>query len=198
MPQKSEEWFIARAGLFSASKADCIAANGKGLQTYCRQLSRERLGILSLESFTNSDIERGDELEAPAIFTYELVTGLSVQIVGGVTNDKYPECWVSPDGLVGDDGGVEVKARNDEKHHALIEGDTKDIPVAQIQKSLMITGRKWWDFVSYNPNFREHPIFIKRLYPDYTFHMKLKAGLDRGSKLIPKMIDNYKNYKFEI
>lgn len=198
MPQKSIEWFDARDGLLSASKANAIAANGAGLRTYCKSLARQKLGIIEPDPFYNSDMERGDMLEHIAISAYELETGLNVLQVGGITNDKYVGCWVSPDGLVGDNGGCEVKARNDEKHFDLIQGGTKDIPFDQIQMSLMISEREWWDFISYNPNFKEHPIFIKRIFPDYAYHVKLKKGIDTGLKLIPSYIEAYKNYKFNI
>lgn len=195
MPQKSEEWFEAKKGLMSASNATCIGANGAGLETYCKKLSREILGISSVNNYSNADMDRGNSLEPVAFQTYCFEFGVNAIEVGGITNSEYPNVWISPDGLIGKNGGLEIKARNEEKHFDLISGGTKEIPFNQIQMSLLISGRKWWDFVSYNPDHKQNPIFIKRIYPDEKYHHKLKIGFAKGRILIDKYIKQYKEYK---
>lgn len=191
--QLSDEWFEARNGLMSASNATAIGANGSGLKTYCKKLARERMEIES-ESYTNSDMDRGNRLEPIAAQAYSFEFGVNIMQVGGVTNDKYKDVWVSPDGLIGDDGGCEIKARNNEKHHDLILGGTKNIPFNQIQMSLLISEREWWDFISFNPNFSK-PLFVKRIYPDQAYFKKLIIGFGIGNKLIPQYIEDFKRYK---
>jgi hypothetical protein len=189
--QGTPEWFELRKGKLTASNATAIAAASAGLTTYCKEIVLELIGI-EKEHYTNSDIERGNELESIARSSYEFQTGNEVKEVGFITNDLYKNAGMSPDGLIGLDGGCEIKARNDIKHFSLILGETKEIPVNQIQMSLMISERKWWDFISFNPNFK-NPLFIKRIYPDLKYFEKLKAGIDKGNKLIEQMLNDYNN-----
>jgi len=188
--QGTPEWFELRKGKLTASNATAIGANGAGLVTYCKEIVLELIGI-EKEHYTNSDIERGKELESIARSSYEFQTGYEVEQVGFITNDLYKNAGMSPDGLIGLDGGCEIKARNDIKHFSLILGETKEIPVNQIQMSLLISERKWWDFISFNPNFK-NPLFIKRIYPDLKYFEKLKSGIIEGNKLIEQMLITYK------
>lgn len=191
--QCSPEWFEFKSGKMSASNATPIGANGAGLKTYCMELAMQNQGI-ERAKFTNSDIERGNELEPLAVTTYELEFGVKVDLIGCVTNDKFNNVCVSPDGLIGENGGCEIKARNDAKHFSLIQGLTKEIPFNQIQMSLLVSEREWWDFVSFNPNFSK-PLFVKRIYPDLDYFEKLKKGFIQGNKLIDQYTENYNNYK---
>ena len=188
--QGTSEWFELRKGKLTASNATAIGANGAGLITYCKEIVLELIGV-EKEHYTNSDIERGNELESIARSSYEFQTGYEVEQVGFITNDLYKNAGMSPDGLIGLDGGCEIKARNDIKHFSLILGETKEIPVNQIQMSLLISERKWWDFISFNPNFR-NPLFIKRIYPDLKYFEKLKSGIIKGNELIEQMLVTYK------
>ena len=191
--QGSEDWVLLRKEKLTASNAVPIGANGAGLKTYCKKIVIEKIGISS-EGYYGDDMMRGDELEPIARSAYELETGVDVVEVGFVTNSKFKGVGASPDGLVGKVGGVEFKARNDEKHLSLILGEEKEIPIAQIQMTLLITGRKWWDFVSFNPNFTK-PLFIKRIYPDQEYFKKLELGFESGRKLIKEYLDSYKKFK---
>lgn len=190
--QGTDEWFELRKGKLTGSNATAIGANGKGLDTYCRNIALELIGIAK-ESYKNKDIERGNELESLAISAYEFETGIKVHKTGFITNNLYKNVGVSPDGLIGIDGGCEVKARNNEKHFSLISGDEVEIPKNQIQMTLLITERKWWDFISFNPNFTK-PLFIKRIYPDLNYFEKLKSGFIIGNQLITKYVNLYNSY----
>jgi len=187
--QGTQEWFDLRKGKLTASNATAIGAAGAGLKTYCKEIVLELIGI-EKEQYTNSDIERGNQLESVARSAYEFQTGLTVDEVGFITNDKYPNSGMSPDGLIESNGGCEIKARNNSKHFGLILGETKEIPINQIQMSLLISERKWWDFISFNPNFSK-PLFVKRIYPDLVYFEKLKKGIIEGNKLIEQMFKAY-------
>lgn len=191
--QGSEEWFEFKKGKPSASNATAIVANGAGLKTYCMDLAMQICGVED-EHYSNSDIERGNELEPLARSTYEFQYGVIVDEVGCITNDLYPNICISPDGLIGEDVGCEIKARNNKNHFALIQGITKYIPFNQIQMSLLISERKCWDFVSFNPNFSK-PLFVKRIYPDLKYFEKLKEGFKMAEKLINQYVENYNKYK---
>ena len=190
LEQGTPEWFDLRKGKLTASNATAIGANGAGLLTYCKEIAMELIGV-EKEYYINSDMERGNNLESVARSAYEFQTGLTVDQVGFITNDLYLNTGMSPDGLIGLGGGVEIKARNDLKHFSLILGETKEIPFNQIQMSLMISERSWWDFISFNPNFSK-PLFIKRIYPDELYFEKLKAGIIKGNQLIESMLNEYK------
>ena len=75
----------------------------------------------------------------------------------------------------------------------MILGDKKEIPFNQIQMTLLITGREWWDFVSYNCNFSK-PLFIQKIYPDKIYFEKLKKGFLNGNILIQNYLKYYNNY----
>lgn len=192
--QTSPEWFELRKGKLTASHATAIGANGKGLETYAKKKVIELVAEKE-EIYTNSDMLRGIELEPFAAQYYEFETGLNTLECGFIENSKYKNCGCSPDRLIGEDGGIEIKARNNEKHFSLILGDEKEIPFNQIQMTLLVTEREWWDFVSYNPNFAETPIFIKRIYPDLKYFEKLEKGIVKGNELIEKYLQIYKNHE---
>lgn len=193
--QGSDEWHEEKRGLLSASNATPIRVSGSGLLTYCRCLSRQRLGH-EIDGFNGYEMQRGTRLEPLAVLAYEFEFNVKVRQVGGVTNSKYKNVWISPDGLIEENGGAEIKARNDEKHYALITGCEKDVPIDQIQMSLLITERKWWDFVSFNPNF-DKTLFVKRIYPDAEMHVKFKDGFVKGNELIEKYKNDYLAYKLK-
>jgi len=187
--QGTDEWFGLRKGKLTASNATAIGANGAGLKTYCKEIVLELIGV-EKEYYTNADIERGNDLENIARSAYEFQTGNTIKEVGFITNDLYLNSGMSPDGLIDDNGGCEIKARNNNKHFSLILGETKEIPFNQIQMSLLISEREWWDFISFNPNFNK-PLFIKRVYPDLAYFEKLKNGIIKGNELIKSMLNSY-------
>lgn len=190
--QKSDDWFDFRKGKLTASNATAIGACGAGLKTYARNIAMELCGI-EKKQITNSDIERGNLYEPLAVTSYEFEFNVSVQQIGCITNDLFQNVCISPDGLILADGGLEIKARNDEKHFSLICGDESDIPFNQIQMSLLISERKWWDFASYNPNFKKH-LFVKRIYPDLIYFEKLKKGFIEGEILKNSYLEKYNKF----
>lgn len=191
LEQCSPEWFEIRKLKMTASNATPIGANGAGLKTYILDLVAEHLSSAEPERYTNEHIERGNALEADARMVYELETGRKVEQVGFITSGDYVGC--SPDGLVGDDGLVEIKCKSDKNHlKQLLEGE-KGIESAyknQMQMQMFVTGRKWCDFVCYNPNF-EKCIYIHRIEVDEKYQAKLVEGLKTGEKMIKEMLESY-------
>ena len=184
--QQSPEWFEIKKGKMSASHATAIGNCGKGLETYARQIVKDL--IIERQNFTNKDMERGNELEPLARITYEFENSVTVKQIGFITYSDY--VGVSPDGLINDDGGLELKARNDDIHFGLLLGDPVDSStIWQMNMAMLITGRKWWDFGSYNPNFKQS-LFVKRLYPDHAKFEALMKGFYIGELLIKKLLEN--------
>lgn len=173
--QGTDEWKAARAGIATASEFAAILSkpkDGKGESTgrrnYRVRLVVERLSGRPIEGgFTSAATRQGTEREPSARAAYEIHTGNVVQEIGVCLHDEL-ECGASPDGLVGDDGGVEIKCPELAAHLDYLR--RKDEPPeyrAQIQGNLWITGRQWWDFVSFNPDFPPHlQLVVRRVQRD--------------------------------
>lgn len=174
--QRTTEWFNIRKAKVTASHATAIGNCGKGLETYIIELMAEYYSSGEKESFSNRHTERGCELEDQAKDIYELTTGLKVDNVGFIEHSEF--VGGSPDGLVGEDGGIEIKCIDDVGYFKLLLNGEKEISsgyIWQIQMYLLITNREWWDFVAYNPNYKQS-IFIHRIFPDKDKQEKLKEG----------------------
>jgi len=183
--QGTDEWFSVRKGKMTASHATAIGNCGKGLDTYCRQIVKEM--IIPKPFYTNADIERGNELEPIARQTYEFEFGLTVEQVGFIEHNDFVGC--SPDGLINEDGGLELKARNDDIHFGLLLGDLVDSStIWQMNMCMLISGREWWDFGSYNPNFKQ-ALFIKRFFKEEKKQTALLEGFKIGEQKIKELIN---------
>lgn len=199
MEQKSTEWFVIRdENIFSSSHAQAIGNSGKGLETYVLESLSEKFSKEKKESFTNNHIYRGNELEKYARKTYELETENKVIEVGFITNDKYEMAGASTDGLVGEDGIVEIKCFDNTKHFKAIIDYKKTGSfkiesqyIWQVQMELLITEREWCDFVIYNPNYKEE-LLIQRIYPDEEKQQKLVEGIKKGVDIYKNLIILYK------
>ena len=185
--QRSPDWYAVRLGKLTASKAQAIGNCGKGLETLCWEKAAEIITGKGPEQLENADITRGVELEDEARGAYTIETGNFVQQIGFVEYGEYAGC--SPDGLVGDDGLIEIKCKNDVNHLQLLAEKHPDSQYQwQMQMQMLVTGRKWCDFVSYNPNFTDNPIIIIRVYPDKEMQDKLKEGIEKGTKRIKEIL----------
>lgn len=154
MEQRSDEWFAARRGRITASAVGAIL----GVAPYqtrlqcLRRMVREAHGAPS-EFTGNIATEYGTFNEPGALIDYRIHTGNTVEEVGFIPFEDWAGC--SPDGLVGDEGGLEIKAPYGKRKDAVPE--FKDIYhqphyYAQVQFSLFCTGRKWWHFWQWSPN----------------------------------------------
>jgi exodeoxyribonuclease (lambda-induced) len=192
--QKSDLWFALKAqNPFSSSHATAIGNQGAGLETLVWEALVNEFSIADKKQFTNEHLERGNELEPLARSIYELQKGVNVTEVGFITNDKYEKAGASTDGLVDDDGCVEIKCFEDKKHLKLIHElkKTGDFTIEsgylwQMQHELLITEREWCDYIAFNPNF-EMDILIKRVYPDAVMQQKLITGIAQGNIIYKKL-----------
>ena len=152
MIQGSDEWFEARRGNVGASSVHKVMAKGQGKtrRSYMDELLAEKLGCV-IEGFTNAAMERGTELEPVARSQYEVERGAMVEEVGFVLHPTIDGFGASPDGLVGDDGLIEIKSPNTVTHLATLESGAIDGKYQwQMLAQMACTGRQWCDFMSYD------------------------------------------------
>ncbi len=192
--QGSEQWFALRVKYpLTASHAQAIASQGKGLETLCYAKLSEKYSSADKEQITNDDLERGIQLESEARGIYELKTGTSVVEVGFVTDESISKvAGASPDGLVGKDGLVEIKCPKDEKYFKLlIEPKIESKHNWQMQQQMLFTDRKWCDYILYNPNFKKS-LIIQRVERSEEDIEKIKVGLKMGENIIKEIESNLK------
>lgn len=197
MEQRSEEWFQARLGKVTASRvADVLAKIKSGesasRRNYKIQLVSERLTGERQETYVNQAMQDGIDREFYARERYVQQFG-EVEEVGFV---KHPtlEAGASPDGLVGTDGIIEIKCPMGSTHTETLM--TQEVPskyVPQIQFQLLVTGRKWCDFVSYNPMFPENlQVFVRRVFANKEYQQELEDEVKQFLKEVDDVISKLK------
>ena len=167
--QSTEAWISARLGCGTASRANdmCAADTTAAYQNYLWQLVAERETGKQEESYTNADMQRGSEIEPIARAAYEAYTGEFVTTTGFWLHPTIKYFGASPDGLVGEDGLIEIKCPRTSTH-LRYRHDGK--PPTQYKRQMMCqlacTKRKWVDFVSFDNRVRESKqLFIVRFEP---------------------------------
>jgi putative phage-type endonuclease len=179
--QGSDAWFAQRLGKVTASRvADVIAKTKTGYSTsrdnYMAQLVCERMTNTVAESFTNSAMQWGTETEPLARAAYEAHADVLVDEVAMITHPTIEAAGASPDGLVGDDGQLEIKAPQTATHIDTLL--TQTVPgkyITQMQWQMACTGRKWCDFVSFDPRLpTELQLFVKRVPRDDAYIQMLE------------------------
>jgi putative phage-type endonuclease len=197
--QGSPEWFAIRLGKVTASRvADVVAKTKSGFSTsranYMAELIAERLTGETAPSFTNAAMQWGTEKEPDARAAYEFRTDSEVAQVGFIIHPQIADSGASPDGLVGADGMAEFKCPNTATHIETLL--TKAVPgkyVTQMQWQMACAGRKWCDFVSFDPRMPEAMrLFIQRIERDDKVIADLEkdvlAFLDEMAKKIAQLI----------
>ena len=149
--QGTPEWFEARRGMPTASRFADILAEGKGLMRarYLRQLAGEIITGEPMETYTNEKMERGKKDEPLLRTKYCFEKEIDVVQVGFIKmNPLLCKTGCSPDGLVGDNGMVEIKSAAPDVLLELLDGGKRSKEhYAQVQGQLWITGKEWCDLV---------------------------------------------------
>ncbi|WP_317992700.1 lambda exonuclease family protein [Bartonella gliris] len=160
MEQRTAEWFQARLGKVTASNIyNVLSKTAKGLPTskyedYKIKLMTERLTGEISQSYTTPAMQWGIEHEDDALREYEFIYDTEVTRCGFIPHPKIEMAGASPDGLIGDDGLVEVKCPQSINHlRFFMDDEIKPEYLAQMQFQMACTGRKWCHFISYNPQF---------------------------------------------
>jgi putative phage-type endonuclease len=184
MEQRSTEWFAARLGKVTASRvADVIAKTKTGYSTsrenYMAQLVCERMTGTQGESYSNAAMQWGTDQEPLARAAYEAAKDVLVDEVGFIVHPTIIAAGASPDGLVGDDGLIEIKCPNTATHiDTLLSKKVPSKYNTQMQWQMVCTGRKWCDFVSFDPRMPEGlQLFIQRVDFDEQYVKMLEAEI---------------------
>jgi putative phage-type endonuclease len=171
--QGSPEWKALRCGRVTASRvADVVAKTKTGYSAsranYLAQLIAERLTGTPAETYINAAMQHGVDTEPEARAAYEFYQGVAVDQVAFVPHPRIDQAGASPDGLVGEDGLVEIKCPNTATHLETLLGQAVPAKYAdQMQFQMACTGRQWCDFVSYDPRMPEHMrLFVRRVARD--------------------------------
>jgi len=184
MDQGSEEWFTIRIGKVTASRvADVLAKTKSGYSAsrdnYMAQLVCERLTKQKAEGFTNAAMQHGTETEPLARLSYEVSQNVLVDEVGFIPHPTIEMSGASPDGLVNDDGLIEIKCPNTATHIETLLSET--VPTkyyTQMQFQMACTGREWCDFVSFDNRLPpELQLFVKRVPRDDTYIRLMEAEI---------------------
>lgn len=184
MEQGSAQWLAARAGHVTASRLKDVMAKGKSGEAAVRrgyrvQLVTERLTGLPQETYKNAAMEHGTETEPQARMAYEAITGRMVFEKGFIKHPEIDWLGASPDGLVDDVGGVEIKCPyNSAVHVETLSAGMPREHMAQVQGCMWVTGRKWWDFISFDPRMPAHlRLYVQRIESstDYINDMKTEV-----------------------
>lgn len=184
MEQRSNEWHAARSGRLTASRfADVIA----GKDTKRRRMYMKNI-LLDLREVDDFELDspwfkHGQEWEDEARERYEFETERSVTLVGLITHPVLDYVAASPDGLVGEDGGIEIKCHK--SYPEFVKVRDNGIParhLPQVQGNMWVTGRKWWDFIGYWKGLRQGipatAFTVRRIERDDDFIKRLMGGCE--------------------
>lgn len=194
LEQGTDEWLDVRRGMLTASVIGQLitpqtvkpASNDK-TRALIAQLASERITGQSDDVFVNSDMMRGTLHEPVARERYAEVNGVDVDQVGFLVCDDYGfRLGASPDGLIGDDGGLEIKCPRPKTHiQTILSGEVPAYNMAQVQTCLLVTGRAWWDFVSFCAGL---PMWTKRVLPDPKWRDSIITAATNADHAITSMV----------
>lgn len=199
MPQRSEEWFAVKCGKFSGTDFGKLMPTPKqgpedfnaAQMAIIYRVAAERLtGLKKGSDWGGAPKDFGVETEDEARVSFMLETGLDVYEVGFVEFNEWIGC--SPDGLIGDEEGLEIKCPNSDTHIRYLSRpkDLLDDYRYQCVGGLLCTGRKRWHLYSYDPRFesermRSVHVIIERSEPEICLlENRLLEAIDKVEELI--------------
>jgi putative phage-type endonuclease len=174
---------------------------GASRANYAAQLVAERLTGCVAPSFTNAAMIHGTETEPEARRAYEFFVDRDVQQVGFIPHPSIPMCGASPDGLVGNDGLLELKCPQTATHiDTLLTGTIPDKYLKQMQFQMACTDREWCDFASYDNRLPERMrLFVKRVDRDSEAIAEIEAAivefLGEIERTVAQLIEQYEEEK---
>ena len=184
--QGSEQWHELKRGKFTASPSSklLMGKTTQGYNDYIYKIAMERLTGKLTEGYSNAAMKRGIDMEPMARQSYEVEYLTLVEECGFIEVDEWLGC--SPDGLVGDDGMIQIKCPAFNTHIGYIMDNKvpKDYYV-QMQAELYVSGRKWNDFVSFHP---ELPMLILRVEPDKEMFKKIAEEIELAKQKVEETI----------
>lgn len=195
--QNTEEWFELRRGMLTASTigqlitpAKLQVANNPDSRALIAQLAAERITGWSEDNYVSFDMQRGRDDEPRARDFYSKHRA-PVTEVGYMVRDFFDgyQLGYSPDGLVGDDGLIEVKSRIPKRQVPLVVAGVVPLEhMAQIQAGLLVSGRDWCDYISWAGGMAFWPV---RVHPDDEWQSAIVDAASAAEKAITQMVDDY-------
>lgn len=194
--QGTDEWLQVRLGLITGSQMGALvtaktlkAANNDKVRTILYELAAQRITKQIVDNFQSWDMLRGKKEEMLAKDLYGKHYA-QVKDCGFVTNDSLGfKIGMSPDGLVGEEGGIEAKSRAAKYQvQTIIEGEVPSEFMAQVQGFFLVTERKWCDFISYSNGMH---MFVKRVEPIAEWQDALKNAVCDAEFAIKKLVEKY-------
>lgn len=194
--QGSDDWLAMRCGRLTASELRLIitptlkiASNDKE-RAHLYELAAQRISNYVEPHYVNDDMLRGVEEEFYARQAYAEHFA-EVETVGFITNDRWGfTLGYSPDGLVGDDGLIEIKSRRAKYQvQTIIEDEVPADYMIQLQAGLLISEREWIDFISYSGGL---PMVVKRVFPDDVFQSTIIEAAAAFEQRLSKKLETYR------
>jgi hypothetical protein len=196
LEQGTDEWLAARCGIVTASVVGQLITP-KTVKPAANDYSRALAVTLTAERITghvepiheNSDMLRGTLDEPFARDKYAEHFAPVTELGFMVRDDWGFQIGYSPDGLVGDDGLIEIKSRRQKKHLATILAD--EVPLenmAQCQAGLLVSGREWLDYVSFCSGM---PLYVKRVEPDAKWQAAILEAVAAFEEASADMVSRY-------
>lgn len=179
--QGEAEWKTAKVGIPSASNYERIVDSkgnpSKQREKYLIELAEEIIRGKITETYQSPDMLKGTVTESDAADLYEQIKQVEVEKIGFCFRDESKKYGCSPDRFVGENGGLEIKsAKFSVQYERLTKGWSRAEHFQQVQGCLLVTGRDWWDLMSYNDIL---PSIIIRFERDKEFLKKLSDELDK-------------------
>ncbi len=204
LAQGSDEWLEAKLGIFGGTTFKTVQSTGDGYQSLIFEKAAQRLTLQHQSNFSSQHTQWGIDHEHRARLRYEMLKGMSVEQHGLVFSPWSRWVAVSPDGLVDADGGIEIKCPSTTREHVrhVVNGPPPEY-IAQIQGSLLVTGRLWWDFISFDPRLDENPdtirdaMYVQRFKRDEDYIASLKVDLQRATQDVDDVLAKFIHNKGE-
>lgn len=196
--QGSPEWFAARLGIPTGSGYSNVLAKGEGKtrKAYMQKLAWELYSGEVEDGFKSQAMTDGTAREPEARSLYEMRRDVLVAEVGFCRHDTI-DTGVSPDGLLDDDGMIEIKCPTRAVHREYMDRKTEPTAyTAQIQGQLWVTGRSWCDFVSYYPAALDNAkLVIRRVYRDEKYIANLEQEIIKFNEEVRVELESIRSYK---
>lgn len=196
--QRTAEWKADRAGKFTGSRFVDVLARDKRKQEKKLKAWHDLIWDVAVERLTGQPeegptgfaLQWGTDVEPYAREAYEFASGNLVAESGFIIHPKYPFVGCSPDGLIGDKGGLEMKCPKSSRVHLarFLEGMPEEY-CPQVQGCMWVTGRDWWDFVSYDPRMPEsHRMFRITIERDDAYISQLEAAVLEAEEKVKELL----------
>ena len=202
MEQRTDEWYKARLGKVTASRvADVLAKTKTGVSAsranYLTELVVERLTGSPTETFMNDAMQWGTDTEPQARMAYEAYKNVLVDEEGFIDHPTIANFGCSPDGLVGEEGLIEIKCPNSKTAvETLIAGKAPSKYIPQMQTQMSVTCRKWCDFVSFDPRLPEDlQLFVIRVERDDEYIANLEKEVSAFLQEVDETVTKLKGLR---